>query len=74
MKQSIVADKSYAFAIRVIHLRKYLVKQQEFTLSRQVLKSGTAIGALVEEALGGESKADFIHRLGIAYKECRETH
>lgn len=75
MKESIIAAKSFSFAIRIIHLRKYPVdKMQEYDLSRQLLRSGTAVGALIEESLGGESKADFIHKLSIAYKECRETH
>ncbi len=74
MKESIVAQKSYQFAVRVILLRKFLTEQKrEFDLSKQVLRNGTAVGALIEEALGGESKADFIHKFGMSYKECRET-
>ena len=59
MKEDIVKDKSFAFALRVVHLAKYLEsKKKEFVLSRQVLRSGTAIGALVREAEHAESKAD----------------
>ena len=67
MKENIVKDKSFAFALRVIDLAKFLeTKKREFVLSRQVLRSGTAIGALVREAEHAESKADFIHKLSIA--------
>jgi four helix bundle protein len=63
MKENIVKDKSFAFALRVIKLVKYLEGQQrEFVLSKQVLRSGTAIGALVREAEHAESTADFIHK------------
>jgi len=67
--------KSYQFALRVIKLYKYLIEEKkEFVLSKQVLRSGTSIGANVEEAIGGQSKADFIAKLQIALKESRETH
>ncbi len=70
MKENVVKDKSFAFALRVVHLAKYLEsKKKEFVLSRQVLRSGTAIGALVREAEHAESKADFIHKMSIALKE-----
>ena len=75
MKKSIVHEKSYAFAIRIVNLYKYLIEsKKEFTLARQVLKSGTAIGALVREGEQAESKADFIHKNMIALKEARETN
>ena len=71
---NIVQQKSFSFVIRIINLYKYLSQEKkEFVLSKQVLRSGTSIGANVEEAIGGLSKADFIARLGIAYKESRET-
>jgi len=74
MKHSIVGAKSYAFAVRMVRLYQYLAnKKQEYVLSRQILRSGTAIGANVEEALGGHSRADFLAKLTIAYKEARET-
>jgi len=62
MKENAIRDKSFAFALRVVKLAKYLEgKKKEFVLSRQVLRSGTAIGALVRESEHAESKADFIH-------------
>ncbi|MBP0018793.1 MAG: four helix bundle protein [Cyanobacteria bacterium SBLK] len=67
-------DKSFAFAIRIVNLNKYLCSnKKEYTLSKQLLRSGTAIGALVREAEQAESKADFIHKLAIALKEANET-
>ena len=74
MKENVVKSKSYAFAIRVVKLYKYLIEQKkEFVLSKQFLRSGTAIGALIREAEQAESKADFIHKLCIALKEANET-
>jgi four helix bundle protein len=74
MKENIVKDKSFAFALRVIKLAKYLEgKKREYVLSKQILRSGTAIGALVREAEHAESKADFIHKMSIALKEANET-
>lgn len=67
-------DKSFAFAVRVIKLYKYLCNdKKEFVLSKQLLRSGTSIGANVREAINAESKKDFIHKLAIAQKECDET-
>lgn len=64
MKENPIRDKSFAFALRVVKLAKYLEhEKKEFVLSRQVLRSGTAIGALVREAEHAESKADFIHKM-----------
>jgi len=72
---NIIRDKSYAFAIRIVKLFKYLCEEKkEFTLSKQMLKAGTSIGANTEEAIGGQSKNDFFAKLTIAYKEARETH
>ncbi|MEK7202933.1 MAG: four helix bundle protein [Patescibacteria group bacterium] len=74
MKDNIIKTKSYKFAIRIINLYKYLtVNKKEYILSKQILRSGTSIGANVEEAIDGQSKKDFISKLSIAYKEARET-
>jgi four helix bundle protein len=74
LKENIIQQKSYAFAVEIIGLYKYLIgTRKEFVLSKQLLRSGTSIGANVEEALGGQSKNDFISKLSIAYKEARET-
>jgi four helix bundle protein len=74
MKKNIIKDKSFAFALRVVNLAKYLEgEKREYVLSKQVLRSGTAIGALVREAEHAESKADFIHKMSIALKEANET-
>ncbi|GGE93115.1 four helix bundle protein [Chishuiella changwenlii] len=71
---NILKDKSYLFAIRIVNFYKFLKdEKQEFILSKQVLRSGTSIGGMVEEALQGESKMDFIHKLSIANKEANET-
>jgi four helix bundle protein len=74
MKSSIIKDKSYAFALRTITLAKWLKSQKEFEIAGQILRSGTAIGSNVEEALAGVSRADFIAKMSIASKEARETH
>lgn len=68
-----VQDKSFQFALRIIEECETLNDQREYVLSKQLLKCGTSIGANVEEALGGQSRADFIAKLSIAYKEARET-
>ncbi|MDR2147084.1 MAG: four helix bundle protein [Tannerella sp.] len=73
-KQNILKEKSYTFAVRMVKFYQFLKNEKkEFVLSKQVLRSGTAIGALIEEALQGESKSDFIHKLSIANKEANET-
>ena len=75
MKSNILKDKSYAFALRSIKLFQYLTaEQKEYVLSKQLLRSGTSIGANIEEAFQGESTSDFIHKLSIANKEAFETH
>jgi four helix bundle protein len=72
--ENIILDKSYAFALRIVKLYKFLVyEKKEYVMSKQVLKSGTSIGANVEEAIGGQSKKDFLAKMFIAYKETRET-
>lgn len=74
MKESLVFEKSYAFALRIIGLYKYLKNEQkEFVLSKQLLRSGTAIGALISESKFAQSKSDFIHKMSIALKEANET-
>lgn len=74
MKQNVVQDKSYEFAIKVVNMVKKLQNdKKEFVLSKQLLRSGTSIGANVEEAIGGQSRKDFYAKLTIAYKEARET-
>lgn len=71
--KNIVKQKSFDFAIRIINLCKYLNNKKEFVLSKQLLRSGTAIGALIRESEYAESRADFIHKLSIALKEANET-
>ena len=71
--KSIVAEKAYAFALLVILIYKELKTENEFILSRQILRSGTSIGANVNEAISAESKKDFVHKLSISLKEARET-
>jgi four helix bundle protein len=73
MEENIVKDKSYKFALRVIKLRKYLNNKKEYILSKQILRSGTSIGANIEESVGGQSEKDFASKMAIAYKEARET-
>jgi len=75
MNNSLLKDKSYNFALRTIKLFQYLSNEKkEFVLSKQILRSGTSIGANIEEAFQGESKSDFIHKLAISNKEAFETH
>ena len=75
MKSNIILEKSYAFAIRIVKLFQYLSSEKkEFVLSKQILRSGTSVGANVEEAVGGISKKEFRAKMSIAYKEARETH
>jgi four helix bundle protein len=67
-------EKSFQLAVRIVKLSQYLAREKkEFVLSKQILRSGTAIGALYREAEHAESKSDFIHKLGIAQKETNET-
>ncbi|MGK0427479.1 MAG: four helix bundle protein [Ulvibacter sp.] len=72
--ENVIAINTYQFDIQIINLRKELNSKKEFVLSRQILKSGTSIGANVEEAIGGISKKDFRAKMSISYKEARETH
>jgi four helix bundle protein len=74
MKENIIRDKSFKFAVRIVGLYQYLKdEKKEYVLSKQILKSGSSIGANVEEADGGISKAEFSSKLSIAYKEAKET-
>lgn len=74
-KDNVIQIKSYDFAVRIAKLYKHLSEEKkEFTLSKQLLRSGTSIGANVEEAIGGQSRKDFFAKLTIAYKEARESH
>ena len=72
--KKVLRDKSYDFAIKIVKLSQFLMSEKkEFVLSKQVLRSGTAIGSLVREAEFGQSKADFINKMSIALKEANET-
>ena len=74
MRENILKIKSLKFAIRIVNLYRYLIdSKKEFVLSKQILRSGTSIGAMVREAEHSESKADFVHKLAIAQKEINET-
>ncbi|MDX1957938.1 MAG: four helix bundle protein [Leptospiraceae bacterium] len=73
VKNNILQEKSFAFAVKVVNAYKDIVaKKSEYVLSKQFLKSGTSIGANVEEALGAQSTAEFLAKLSISYKEARE--
>jgi four helix bundle protein len=74
VKESILLDRSLAFALRIVRLSRYLQNEhREYVLSKQILRSGTAIGALIREAQYAQSKADFLHKLTIGLKEANET-
>lgn len=73
MKDSAIRQKSMDFAIRIVKLKRFLQKNKEFDISGQLIRSGTAIGALVREAEYAESKSDFVHKMRIALKEANET-
>ena len=74
MKDNIIQIKSKAFAIRIIRLYRYLIEtKKEYVLSKQLLRSGTSIGANICEALCGVSKKDFLSKMHISFKECMET-
>lgn len=73
-KENPIKDKSFVFAVRIVNAYKSLTTEhKEFVMSKQLLRSRTAVGALHREAEQAESKADFVHKLGIAQKECNET-
>jgi four helix bundle protein len=73
MSESIIRNKSFQFSLKIIQLYKQLLNEKEYIISRQLLKSGTSIGANVEEALAGQSKKDFTAKMSISSKEARET-
>jgi four helix bundle protein len=74
MKEGVLRSKSFKFAVRIVNLYKYLCdEKKEFVLSKQLLRSGTSVGANFREAEYSESKADFVHKIAIALKECNET-
>jgi four helix bundle protein len=74
MRNNVVKDKSFAFAIRMVKLSRFLQENdREYVLSKQIMRSGTAIGALVREAEQAESKIDFVHKMAISLKEANET-
>jgi four helix bundle protein len=73
MSESIIGNKSFNFALEVIELYKKLVSEKEYIISKQLLRSGTSIGANVQESISSQSKKDFIHKMSIALKESRET-
>lgn len=70
---NVLLEKSYAFALRIISLYQLLKEKKEFEFGRQILKAGTSIGSNAEEAVGGYSQRDFLAKLGISYRESRET-
>lgn len=72
-RPNVIRDKSFAFALRIVKMNGFLIEKKEFVLSKQLLRSGTAVGALVREAEHAESTADFIHKMAIAQKEANET-
>jgi four helix bundle protein len=73
-KENILFEKAYAFAIRIVNACRYLnIEKKEYILAKQLLRSGTSIGANIAEANGGISDADFSAKISIAYKECLET-
>ncbi|QHI34697.1 hypothetical protein IMCC3317_00400 [Kordia antarctica] len=72
-KENVIVDKSFEFALKIIQLYKILKGENEFIISKQILRSGTSIGANVQEATAGFSKKDFTHKMSIASKEARET-
>ena len=73
MAPSIIRGKSYAFALKIIGLYRDHASKKEFILSKQLLRSGTSIGANIEEALAGQSRKDFHMKMTIAFKEAKET-
>jgi|LGOV01.1.fsa_nt_gb four helix bundle protein len=73
-EDNVVLEKSYALALRMVKLYGYLTEEKrEFVLSKQILRSGTSIGANMEEAVGAQSEKDFLSKISIGYKEARET-
>ena len=73
-KPNIIKNKTYKFALNIINIYKQMLKQNEFILSKQLIRSGTSIGANVEEATAAQSRKDFISKMSISSKEARETN
>ena len=74
MRENVVKDKSFLFAVRIVKLYKFLCdEKREFILSKQMMRSGTSVGAMIREAEHAETKKDFIHKMAIAQKEMNET-
>ncbi|SRR3989339_558432 len=73
VKDNLIQRKSFEFSLMIIVLYKDLVSRKEFVISKQLLRSGTSIGANIEEAIAGQSKKDFLHKMSVALKEARET-
>ena len=74
MSDSIVGRKSFEFAVKIVNFyKKFSVEKREFILSKQLLRSGTSVGANIREGINAQSKRDFIHKFSIAQKECDET-
>ncbi len=74
MKENILLQKTYDFALNIVKTYQYLVREKkEFVIAKQLLRSGTSVGANAEEAIGGQSEKDFVSKLSIVYKEARET-
>jgi len=73
MGKNITMEKAYLFAIRIVNMYKVLLERKEYVLSKQLLRSGTAIGALIKEGEHAQSKADFINKINIALKEANES-
>lgn len=74
-QQNVIEHKSYLFSIRIINLYKYLNENKKiYVITKQLLRSGTSIGALIKEAIHAQSKADFLNKMNIALKEANETH
>lgn len=74
MKENVVYEKSFKFAVKIVSLYKYLINEKkEYTISKQLLRSGTSIGANIKEATQGQSTKDFLSKINIALKEASET-
>jgi four helix bundle protein len=74
-KKNVIQQKSYEFALRIIQLNQMIIEDsREYVIAKQILRSGTSIGANIEEAIGAQSRRDFKAKLSISYKEARETH
>jgi four helix bundle protein len=73
-KSNPIREKSFEFALEVVRLCQSLNRKREYVISKQLMRSGTAIGAMVEESVAAESRRDFLHKMSIALKEAREVH